>query len=46
MSVSRLLSEMDSYELTAWQAYFEVAADEQDKRQRQAQEDAKIERGE
>ena len=45
MSVKRLLTEMDSYELSAWQAFLVTDARHQTERRRIAEEDARLERG-
>ena len=43
MSVKRLLTEMDSYEMSAWQAFLMADAQERTVRQKVATEDAKFE---
>lgn len=45
MTVKRLLTEMDSYELSCWQAFLAADADYRSERQRRAEEDARIEAG-
>ena len=45
MSVRRLLTEMDSYELTAWQKFLAADAKFREEQQRRAEEDARIEAG-
>jgi hypothetical protein len=45
MSVTRLLSEMDSYELSQWQTYLTTAEAERQAQQTRAEQDAKLTRG-
>lgn len=45
MTVRRLLTEMDSYELSCWQAFLAADADYRSEQHRRAQEDARIEAG-
>jgi hypothetical protein len=42
MSVRRLFSEMDSYELSQWRAFLEADADFKREQQERAEEDARI----
>jgi hypothetical protein len=45
MPVRRLLTEMDSYELSAWRAFLPVRQEWEAEQQRRAQEEARIEAG-
>lgn len=45
MTVSRLLQEADSYELSCWQAFLARDAEKRDEQRRNAEEGARIEAG-
>ena len=45
MTVRQLLTEMDSYELSAWRAFLVKDAEFKEEQRRKAEEDARIEHG-